>query len=183
MTDQDDLLEQVAIAYADAGPQRQSEAYDNDDRCLKFVTSGWFTSQEAVREALSRIDSYNAFDDGRVMGMVKRAFQADDVRVAVAREGSPAIYLETDVPNQIVDIFGPTRYEADPDLPFADVKPDELSYSAEGDIDYRVGSNYAREPDFDAHSMCRHDDGDEPVAVEDWATPNPDRFVVRAWWD
>lgn len=178
MLDEDPVM-QVRMAYADTG----GNPFHDDQRCLTFLTSRWMDLEEAI-EALGVIGPYNAFDPGDVAEMLREIDgRVDGARFAVGREGSPAIYVEADDPDAVEDVFGPRRYEIDPeDRPdpddvFSPSHPDEL-----GRYD-TPGSSYSREKfaeGEDAHTMCLHDE--PPVEVDEWVEGNG-RPIVRAWWD
>lgn len=175
----DDPVEQVRIAYADA--YQIDNGYPHDARCLTFLPSRWLSADEAV-EAVSCVGQYNAFTPDDTAAMLREVADLDpEARFLVAREGSPAVYVETDDPDGVEDILGPRSYDIEPSdaVAYADSKPDEL-----GTIDV-PGSTYSRErfreegPDA-AHWGCQHDE--PPVEIDEW--PEGDgRPIVRAWWD
>ena len=164
--DQHRLLSEVRVAYAESGQQRDDDRLDHDQRCLSFLTSGWFEDGDALAYALEAIGGYNRFDPDKVAEHTRKiSEQCGYVRVAVGREGGPVLYIETDDPETVEEVIGSYADEC---------------WGVEHDA---VGNarKWADGDDFDAHGMCRHDE--PPVPVEDYAEPGDGRRVVRCWWD
>lgn len=168
------LLDEVRTAYADAGPQRDNPAFAHEMRCLSFLTSDWMDVETAV-EAGHLIESYNGFDSDALEDALRRIEEvAPDVKVAVGREGSPAFYFQTDSPEAVIDVLDGMGSGG-----AFSARPDELSIT-----DYVGGARsgfYEPEGDIAVHQTCRHEQ--PPVAVEDFAEPDPEKEYVRAWWD
>lgn len=172
----EEINNEIRTAYADSGPQRADPAYVNDVRCLSFLASGWLTADYAA-DAVELVGQYNAFKPDTVAEMIEAIESADpDALFAIGRESSPVIYVETDRPGAVIDVFNGDWVNDEETRAFADGTPDELS-----EVD--TVSNYRKDwyADSDEHSMCRHES--PPVDVEDFAAPDPDRQHVRAWWD
>lgn len=167
------ILNEVETAYADAGPQRESDVFTREMRCLSFLTSEWLTPTEA-QEAVERIGEYNTFKPETVKAMLRSL--PDDALVAVGRESSPVLYVETDEPQAVIEMFQSGWQNEGEESPWSDGSPDEL-----GQVDYV--SNYRKGwyDDRDPHSICKH--GNPPVPVEDFVEGDSDRAHVRAWWD
>lgn len=167
-----ELRNEIATAYADAGPQRDNDHHSNDMRCLSFLTSGWLTPDEAA-SAVELIGPYNAFDPDTVADMLDTVLENDpDALVAIGREGSPVLYVETDDPEAVVSVFGE----------WGEGTPDELSEVSPGSVGSARKDLYGDgDEQIDPHITCSH--ADPPVPVEEYAEPDPDRAHVRAWWD
>lgn len=182
MTDAN-LYEEVRTAFSDSVEQRDNYNYSHEDRCLSFLTSDWFDSAAAAREALESIGPYNAFDP-ETAGDILEAIVRDadpDARFAVGREGSPAIYVETDDAEAVRAVFDRRWTNDDADAPWQRAGPDELAVL---DDPRAVGSARKYEtigPDLEPHNMCQHDE--PPVDTENLAPVSDDREYVRAWWD
>lgn len=167
---QQHATDEIRTAFADAGEQRDNDAYVKSMRCLDFLTSKWLTPDGAA-QAVEYIDSYNAFDAGNVADALESIAEADDsALIAIGREGSPALYVETDDAEAVLSAFKSM-----------DGRPDEL-----GRVDPdAVGLARERLSDGDAekynHSMCNHEN--PPVAAGDFPETDPARQYVRAWWD
>jgi len=162
----DALIEEVRRAYPRGEGQEHLDEYPLDGRCLSFLTSGWFTDGQALAGALTRIGSYNRFDAQRVARRTRDVSdEAEHIRVAVGREGSPVLYIETDVPETALGKFNDYADEC-------------------WVIDRPVGNARQmidRDPDFDPHTMCNHD---EPIVpAEEYAEADDKHPVVRCWWD
>jgi len=164
--DQHRLLSEVRVAFADAGQQRDDDRLDHDQRCLSFLTSGWFDDGDALAYALEAIGQYNAFESAHVAECTRKISErADEVRVAVGREGSPVLYIETDDASTVLAYVGNYADEC------WEVEHDNVG----------TARKWADDDGMDAHGMCRHDE--PPVAVEDYAEPKDGKAVVRCWWD
>jgi hypothetical protein len=160
------LVQEVRTAYADAGEQRDNEHFVDDERCLSFLTSGWFEDGELLKEALDAIGGYNRFDPDRVATRTKELNEEHgDIRVAVGREGSPVLYIECENPGDVKDAFEDYADEC------WEVEHDQVGNARK----------WADDDGYDAHTMCRHDE--PPVEAEDFADPGRGRPVVRCWWD
>mgnify|MGYP000615539100 CR=1 FL=1 len=160
------LVQEVRTAYADAGAQRDSAHFENDERCLSSLTSGWFEDGELLKEALDAIGQYNRFGPDKVATRTKELNELQgDIRVAVGREGSPVLYIETDDPDAVEAAFEEYADEC------WEVDHDEVG----------TARKWADDDGRDAHTMCRHDE--PPVEVKDFAEPASGRSVVRCWWD
>lgn len=181
-TETRDLINEVRIAYADAGDQRGAGDFVDTQRCLSFLTSGWLDEEDAVA-AVHRIGGYNRFDPCTV-GRILAAITDTDptARFAIGREGSPAVYAEVDpeAAGAVREVFASDwQDDADGDV-FAPGGPDELSIvqpTAVGSARKYEEQDY----DLEAHSMCQHDR--PPVDQDDYAPVSGDRAYVRAWWD
>jgi hypothetical protein len=164
--DQHRLLSEVRVAYADAAQQVGDDRLDHGQRCLSFLTSGWFEDGDALAYALEAIGQYNRFEADKVAEHTRKiSEQCGYVRVAVGREGSPVLYIETDDPATVKDVLAAYADEC------WEVNHDEV-----GNARKLAGDDY-----IDAHNACRHDE--PPVAAEDYAEPGDGRRVVRCWWD
>lgn len=177
----DDVFAEIQTAYADAGPQADRDGYVNGMRCLSFLTSAWLTPKEAY-EAVTFIEAYNAFDAETVAEYLSEIEEADpDALVAIGREGSPVLYVETDAPADVEAILN-TEKVHDADSPFGRGQPDELGRVDPGSVGAARKDLYGDgEDQMDPHTSCTHDA--PPVAAEDYADPDPHRAHVRAWWD
>lgn len=163
-------IDEIKTAYADAGPQRDNDTYVKSMRCLDFLTSKWLTP-DAAAQAVEYIDSYNAFDAGNVADALEATAEADDsALIAVGREGSPVLYVETDDADAVTSIFESM-----------DGRPNEIGQvDADG-----VGLARKRLSDSEGekynHTMCSHEN--PPVEPSDFPETDPARAYVRAWWD
>ena len=160
------LVEEVRTAYSDAGPQRDDDAYNTADRCLTFLASGWFEDGVALAAAFRAIRDYNRFDAERVITKMRAASdESDFMRVAVGREGSPVVYVETSNPHALRQQFGEYTDE------YMDATPTGFGQARKWDDD----------DGYDTHSMCRHD---EPVTtVDEYPEGTGEHEVIRMWWD
>lgn len=163
------VQEQVKRAYADGFPQEDDEDYDHDQRCLSFLTDQWVDPQEAG-DLVAFIGPYNAFDPDTVADKFRTLVTEADVnfRVAIGREGSPALYFATDEPEKIRRVFESYADE------FAEVEAPDIS----GREMYRAEDSHIEE-----HSMCNHDQPPVPVGHEADGDPERDVTYLRAWWD
>lgn len=152
------IAECIKQAYADV-PDRDD--YQRDARCLSFCAPDWVNPERAA-ELVDLIGTYNRFSPESVG---ERLLALDDsARVAIGREGSPVLYIESLHADAVID-----RFEGYADECYQ--------------VDY-VGNatTWADDDGYDAHTMCRHDE--PPVPVADYAeTADDERRVVRAWWD
>lgn len=175
------LIDEVRTAYADAGKQREPPQYVSDMRCLKFLTSAWATPEVAV-ELVEYIGPYNAFDPEWVDAAMEQVhLTCDGALVAVGREMSPVLYVESDSPEAVMEVLRDEYDVGDDDGTFAPSGPDELSVVSAGAVGTARKDPYGGDDGMDPHSTCTHDA--PPVAVEDYADTDPDRSYVRAWWD
>ena len=156
-----DAEEQVRTAYADVHDDKVHK-----ERCLSFLTSH-FVSIDAVTELTSLIGRYNRFTPHRVNSLLNEVAENDpEARVAVGREGSPVLYVETTNPEMVKGVFA--NY------------PDEvMDVEQEGVGNARTyeGEDW----DIDAHSTCRHDT--PVVPVTEYPECDSDKSYVRLWWD
>lgn len=160
------LVEEVRVAYSDAGPQRDDDSYTHGDRCLTFLASGWFEDGVALAAAFRAIRDYNRFDAERVITKMRAASDVSDhMRVAVGREGSPVVYVETSNPDALREQF--ERYADE----YMDADPTDFGQARKWQDDDRMGG----------HDMCHHD---EPVTtVDEYPEGDGEHEVVRMWWD
>lgn len=161
------VQEQVKRAYADA--HNIDNGYDHDQRCLSFLADQWVTPSKAAN-LVAFIGPYNAFDPQTVVEKFSTLTDEANVefRVAVGREGSPALYFATEEPNKIRQVFESYADE------FGEVEaPDIAGKERYRDDDYPV----------DEHSACSHDA--PPVVSGHEADGSPDNSLtyLRAWWD
>lgn len=176
-------LQQVKYAYADTRERRRLDAYQQDDRDLKFLTSSWFNVTVAgeiqygpLADAIEAIGPYNKFDPAKVIGRVHACAEADEnpfkegespLRVAIGREGSPVLYIECDRPEQVIgclEDYADECWHVD-----ADSVGLARSYMSNGET---------------AEEVLRYSNRDEfLVHPDEFAEPNEEREVVRAWWD
>lgn len=177
-----DLIDEVRTAYADAGQQRNDPAYVEEMRCLAFLTSDWLTPAAAA-SVVEYIGPYNRFDPDTVGSMLDAITEAySDALVAVGREGSPVLYVETDAPETVMRVLGPTSYEEAESPMFPEGRPDELGRVEPGAVGNRRQEMYGDgEDQIPPHQPCSH--AAPPVPVADFAEPDPDRAHIRAWWD
>ena len=154
--------EQVRTAYADVHDDK-----DNKERCLSFLTSEFVPITEVI-QLTHLIGRYNRFNPEDTNDRLDQVIERDpQARVAIGREGSPVLYIETKDQRMVLDVFG--NY------------PDEAS---EVEVPEDIGNarKYVEEDwDIDPHSKCRHES--PPVAVEDYPECNTDLSYVRLWWD
>lgn len=174
-------LQQVKYAYADARKQRQLDAYQHDDRDLKFLTSSWFKITGEIQygplaDAIVAIGQYGRFDPPEVLRRLDACVEAHEnpfkqdespLRVAIGRESSPVLYIQCDRPEQVIDCFEGYADEC------STVEHDRVglarSYMLHGDT---------------AEEVLRYSNRDEfLVHPDEFAEPNEGREVVRAWWD
>jgi hypothetical protein len=147
-------INEVRTAYADAGMQRDDDAYTHDMRCLSFLTSEWVDADTAKRMA-ELIGGYNYFNPEVAADLIDAVTDVDpDATFAVGREGSVALYVNTDIRDTVVAEVSRGAYRVD-----------ELS----GGVMMNRHS----------HSMCRHD---EPPVPNDEQVTAAGGFV-RFWWD
>lgn len=164
--DQHRLLSEVRVAYADAAQQVGDDRLEHEQRCLSFLTSGWFEDGDALAYALEAIGQYNRFEPAEVAKCTRNISERDDeVRVAVGREGSTVLYIEVDDASTVLAQIGNYADEC------WEVDHDEVGQARKWDGDDSII----------AHQTCRHDE--PPVAVEDYAEPADGKAVVRCWWD
>lgn len=174
-------LQQVKYAYADVGERRQLDAYQHDDRDLKFLTSSWFNVTGEIQygplaDAIEAIGPYNRFDPEKVLGRLDTCAEGDEnpfkedespLRVAIGREGSPVLYIECDCPNQVIQRlkdYADECWKVD-----ADSVGIARSYMSNGET---------------AEEVLRYSNRDEfLVHPDEFAEPSEGREVVRAWWD
>jgi len=168
-------VEQVRVAYSDAGLQRQSDEYRHADRDLDFCASRWFIQgSDDLAVAIGSIQSYNRFEKEKVIEKLAEAAEAHDVpletdadplRVAVGREGSPVLYIECDRPEKIVRELGGYADEC-------------------WEVDY-VGNaqKYIRNGDTESDVLEYSARDEFLVRPQNFPTPSEGRSVVRAWWD
>lgn len=167
------LLSEVRTAFADAGPQRDNDAYTHDMRCLSFLTSDWLHEEGAI-QAANIIEDYNRFGAEDVEALIAAIIDTDpDARFAVGREGSPVFYVETDDAQAVVDaIEAVGGYTG----------PDELGEVSAGAVGSARKDLYGDGDDqMSPHNMCSHER--PPVPVEEYAPTSEDKQYVRAWWD
>lgn len=140
-------------------------AYDDASRCLKFLQSSFVPVEHAL-DLVDAVGPYNAFEPSDVRDRLRSVAELDpDARVAVGRESSPVLYVETTVTEDTMgELFD--RAGGGPDE-FWPVDADE------------VGPYWAGE---DAHEFCRGE-GHADTRPDDMATPSGDAPVFRAWWD
>jgi hypothetical protein len=168
-------LQEVRTAYADAGKQRDTSFYSHDMRCLSFLTSVWVSPTRAG-ELVEQIGGYNRFTPDALCGgggILEAVADADpDARVAVGREGSPVLYVETTDAAAVLDAFS-VGYSTE---------PDELSEVDPGDVGSARKDLYGDgEDQIHPHSTCNHEA--PPVPVDEYAPTRDGREYVRAWWD
>jgi hypothetical protein len=161
------VQEQVKRAYADA--HGIDNGYDQEKRCLSFLTDQWVDPQEAG-DLVAFIGPYNAFDPDTVADKFYTLVTEADVnfRVAIGREGSPALYFATDEPEKIRRVFESYADE------FAEVEAPDIA-----------GKERYREDDYpvEEHGSCRHDQPPVPQGHEVRGDPERDVTYLRAWWD
>lgn len=157
------VRDETRAAYADAGSRREDDRYPNSMRCLSFLPSAWLDA-EGVGEAIALVPEYNRFDSADVRALVEDVAEVDpDALFAFGREFSPVLYIETDDPHGVRGVWvGLT---------------DELSH-----VDHDgFGPPGHNDPDTESHFPCKH--GNPPVPGEEMVEPDPDRAVIRCWWD
>lgn len=139
-------------------------AYDDGSRCLNFLQSAFVPVEHAL-DLLDAVGRYDRFSPSDARERLRAVAELDpDARVAVGREGSPVLYVETTVTEAtMTDIF-----EA------AEAPPDEF-WPVEHD---EVGPFWADDP----HAFCRGEAHADTVP-DTMATPSGDAPVFRAWWD
>lgn len=169
------IIENISVAYSDCAAQRQSDDYQHEDRCLSFCTSEWIEDMETLETALKVIGPYNAFSPERIYDAF-RMLEKSNIknRVAVAREGSPCLYVETDEPHTVIDCFED----------FAEVpEPDEMRSLADSE-EFTQAQRQPEDRNDDIHHRgCQHED--PVVRDEDQVSRNVEEYphVVRLWWD
>lgn len=168
------LLSEVRTAFADAGPQRDNDAYTHDMRCLSFLTSGWFHEEGAI-QAANIIEDYNAFGAESVAELIDAITDTDsDARFAVGREGSPVIYVECEDAQAVVDTIEAAGSYS--------IGPDELGEVPPGGVGSARKDLYGDGDDqMSPHNMCSHER--PPVPVEEYAPTREDKQYVRCWYD
>lgn len=175
-------LRELAVAFADAGRQRDDPGYPHDNRCIAMLVSDWLLPHAAINGA-HIIESYNTFSSYIVTEMLLAVREADSSALfAWGREGSPVLYIECDDADAVMNVLGPDAYTYPDDPMFTTGRPHEL-----GRISHELVGK-ARQPlygsedsDRDVHAECTHES--PPVTVDEYAETTPDREYVRAWWD
>lgn len=144
----DMVFEQVRQAYSDA-------------YCLHFLSSE-FVDLKTAGEAVEFIGPYNRFDPETTREKFDEIAEVDpDALVAIGREGSPVLYIDTDEPEAVLEIF--------------DGYADELW---EVDSENVGPSSYLEDG---LHSWCDHSQPPVPEGAE--ASVSEGDSVVRAWFD
>lgn len=167
--EQSQLIGEVKRAFADCVGE-----YPEDQRCLAFLTSGWFAADQALHAALAEIGSYNNFDAGRITRHLPTLQSLPGgIRVAVGRSYSPVLYIECDDGESILSTIRPHI-------------GDEHSIVNNPDGVGAVRRHQMRKEKFghapgSPHDRCNHA---EPVVPDDEiALPDPSREVVSVCWD
>jgi len=160
---------EVRTAFADANPQDGEAAYTGGMRCLSFLTSAWL-DPEVAKRTVQYIGPYNQFDPDVTGRMLDRL--PGDAMLAVGREGSPVLYVQTHRPEAAKGAFN-THPGHSPDV-LREVEPTFVG-SARSPIYGQ--SDGLRDP----HSACDHES--PPVPVEEYAPTDDSARYVRAWWD
>jgi len=153
-TQHTEQIHEVRQAYADAGMQRDDNAYTHDMRCLSFLTSEWVDADTAKRMA-EFVGGYNYFNPEVAADLIDAVTDIDaDATFAFGREGSVALYVNTDINGTVVAGVSQQEYRID------EVSADVMMHRH-------------------SHSMCRHDE--PPVANDEQVTA--EGGFVRFWWD
>lgn len=168
-----DLRAQVETAYADT----QGNGGFDSSRCLSFLMSEWVSPRDAS-ELVEIIGGYNAFNPETVQEMLSDIERLDPTaRVALGREGSPVIYVETEDPKGVLSIFDSQWNNENVASPWGRGAPDELWRI---DLNISTVGKVRRTPEY-AHKSCAHTH--PPVPDEKIADVDPEKDYIRAWWD
>lgn len=162
------------------------EAYGDSDvnygtfrrRSLQFHTT-WMDVEQAV-ECVREIPTYNGFRPDHVVAVLESL--PETVRVVVAREGSPALYLWTQDPKTVFSAFA--------SMTAAESLIDEEERKAAENLPLRSHSERAASPFVYPpdelggvpESECDH----YPVRVvgaDIGGLESGERTLIRAWWD
>lgn len=149
------LIAAVRRAYRDTAPNR---SVDTDGHLrLHFHTDWYPADSDTIGYAIGYIGQYNRFDPDEVADTVQAL--PGGAYVAVARERSPALYIQTTAPYDVVTALRSLHGS-----------PDELSVRSSA-------QQYPNpEPEFSNSVWCA---GDDPDLLRFIETP----ALVRAWWD
>lgn len=174
-TDPQAVVDEIRTAYADADPQLDVAIYANSMRCLSFLTSEWLTPDEAA-DAIEYIAEYGTLTPEAGARYLAEIADVDpDARVAIGREYSPVVYVETVDADAVIAVFNTVYGDTDR-------TPDELSIVRAGAVGKARKDLYGDGYDqMDPHQNCQHDR--PPVPVSEYPDTDSDKQYVRAWWD
>lgn len=162
------VQEQVKRAYADA--VGRDNGYDDDERCLSFLTDRWLDPEEAAN-LVTYVGPYNNFDPEIVaMKIQSVAENCEFLRVAIGREGSPALYFEVNPVDRPEVEHAFERYADE----FAEVEPPDISGK-----EMKRGDEYP----IEEHSSCRHENPPVEPGNEAKGSTEYNRVYIRSWWD
>ncbi|MFT4948318.1 MAG: hypothetical protein ACI9CA_000438 [Natronomonas sp.] len=177
---------EIGVAFRDWEAVETPDDFPLHGPCQDFLIGRWLTPEAAV-EVLGAMVPINGFVPAVAQRTVARVAETDaNPGIAIGREGTPCLYLQTDAPEAAIEAFENCADHADPehvertgphtltpDETF-EVGPDSLGAARKRSL-----------PDWplDPHDLCPHSSEATIVEVEEMAPPDPRRNHVRVWWD